>query len=209
MAVLSGVAAADRADRVLSFFKRNWTAIGSPTIDRDGTAVPRYISPFVSTFELDAFADHGRTDDALDLLKRTWGHMLQGDQTGTFWENVSLAGGPQLGSYTSYSHGWATGPTSFLTNTVLGVEPTGPGFSQFTVTPHVPGGLRWAQGRVPTPRGTIYAAWKQRGDGRLTVVVSAPAGTSYTVQLPDGDDAAQQRRAPLTGTTTTTLEGIG
>ncbi len=38
--------------------------------------MPRYVSPFVSTFELDALAAQGRTDDALTLLKRTWGHML-------------------------------------------------------------------------------------------------------------------------------------
>jgi hypothetical protein len=201
LAVLSGAAPADRAARVLSFFKRNWTAIGSPTVDREGTAVPRYVSPFVSTFELDAFAGNGRVDDALELLKRTWGHMLQGDSTGTFWENISLAGGPQLGSYTSYSHGWAAGPTSFLTNTVLGVKPTAPGFSQFTVTPHVPSGLNWAQGRVPTPKGAIYAAWKRSRDGRLTVAVSAPAGTSYSVQLP----GATERATGLSGSTTTTL----
>ena len=72
--------------------------------------------------------------------------MLRGDTTGTFLENVSTAGGPQLGSYTSYSHGWAAAPTSYLTTKVLGVEPDGAGFSSFTVTPQ-PGSLQWARGR--------------------------------------------------------------
>lgn len=198
MAVLSGVASGDRAQSVLSFLKRGWTAVGSPSVDRDGTAVPRYVSPFVSTFELQALAANGRTDDAIGLMKRTWGHMLRGDATGTFWENVSLGGGPQLGSYTSYSHGWAAGPTSFLTNTVLGVQPSGPGFSSFTVTPHPPQGLSWAQGRVPTPKGPIDVAWRRQRDGRLALVVKAPAGTSYSVQLPGAE-----ARTGLSGTTTT------
>ena len=202
LAVLAGVASGERADRVLSTLRSGWTAIGSPTVDVDGSPVPRYVSPFVSTFELDALAAHGRTDDALTLLKRTWGHMLRGDETGTFWENISLAGGPQLGSYTSFSHGWGAGPTSFLTNTVLGVTPSGPGFDEVTIAPHVPSGLSWAQGRVPTPHGSIDVAWKQQRDGRVTVAVSAPAGVRYTVQSP----GSAQRSAAKSGTTTTTLE---
>lgn len=198
LAVLAGVATGDRAQRVLSHLKSGWTAIGSPSVDRDGTAVPRYISPFVSSFELDALAANGRIDDATELLRRTWGHMLRGDETGTFWENISLTGGPQLGSYTSYSHGWGAHPTAFLTGTVLGVQPTGPGWSSFTIAPKPPRGLNWAQGRVPTPRGDVDVAWKRGRDGRLALVVKAPAGTSYDVQLPGGE-----RRTGLSGTTTT------
>jgi hypothetical protein len=200
LAVLSGVAPAERSARVLSFLRGRWTAIGSPSVDVEGSPVPRYISPFVSTFELDALAAGGRTDDALELLRRTWGHMLKGDATGTFWENISLAGGPQLGSYTSYSHGWGAAPTTFLTNTVLGVKPTGAGFAEFSVEPHVPRGLQWAQGRVPTPKGDVEVAWKRTRDGRVTIAVTAPPGTRYTVRAPGGE--AVQR----TGSTTTTLE---
>ena len=83
---------------------------------------------------------------AIGLLRRTWSPMLRGDTTGTFLENVSTAGGPQLGSYTSYSHGWAAAPTSYLTTKVLGVEPDGAGFSSFTVTPQ-PGSLQCGRGR--------------------------------------------------------------
>jgi hypothetical protein len=203
MALVAGVAPAERASAVLDFLKRQWTSIGDPTVDRDGTAVPRYVSPFVSAFELDALAGNGRVDDAIDLMKRTWGHMLRGDTTGTFWENVSLAGGPQLGSYTSYSHGWSAGPTSFLTNDVLGVQPSGPGFQRFTVAPNPPDGLPWAEGRVPTPQGPIEVAWKRGAGGRLTVSVDAPRGTTYDVRIPAGGGAPAQERTGLTGTTTT------
>lgn len=187
LAVLAGVATGDRRAAVLRYFKdTTWTPIGALTTDADGTVVPRYISPFVSSFELDAFAQGGRGDDAIELMRRTWGHMLQGDSTGTFWENVSAAGGPQLGSYTSYAHGWAAAPTSFLTNTTLGVTPTAGGYARFNVLPHPDGGLRWAEGTVPTPRGPIDAAWRRQGR-TLALSVRAPAGTTYTAGVPLAD----------------------
>jgi Bacterial alpha-L-rhamnosidase C-terminal domain len=166
------------------------SGLGALTVDRPGGAVPQYVSPFVTSFELDtAGADRG-----IALLRKVWSPMLRGDTTGTFWENVSTAGGPQLGSYTSYSHGWAAAPTSYLTTKVLGVQPDGPGFSSFTVAPD-PGSLQWAEGAVPTPRGTITVAWKRTAGG-LRLRIEAPAGTTYTATLP-----GQPPKTGLTGTT--------
>ena len=111
--------------------------------------------------------------------------MLRGDTTGTFLENVSTAGGPQLGSYTSYSHGWAAAPTSYLTTKVLGVEPDGAGFSSFTVTPQ-PGSLQWAEGAVPTPHGTIAVAWKRTNTGLRTARRGARRARATAIALPGG-----------------------
>ena len=47
-----------------------------------------------------------------------------------------------------------------LTNDVLGIRPTGPGFSTFDAIPH-PSGLAWAQGSVPTPAGPITFGFKR------------------------------------------------
>jgi hypothetical protein len=115
---------------------------------------------------------------------RTWPHMLTGDTTGTFWENVSLAGAPQLGAYTSLSHGWSAGVVPFLSNVLLGVTPTSGGFGTFTVLPHPASGVTWAEGKVPTPHGEITSSWKQQGTG-LSLAVSAPEGTTYTAGVPD------------------------
>jgi hypothetical protein len=188
MAILAGVATGDRAGAVLRFFREHLRErYGTATVDRDGSPVPRYISPFVSYLELEALASRrseADTEDALALLRRTWGHMLRGDTTGTFWENISLDGGPQLGSYTSLSHGWAAGPVPFLTNRVLGVSPASGGFGTFEVLPHPGSSLRWAAGDVPTPRGTISAAWRRTGS-RLELAVDGPSRTTYTAGVPD------------------------
>ncbi|WP_339153919.1 alpha-L-rhamnosidase C-terminal domain-containing protein [Actinomadura luteofluorescens] len=184
MAVVAGVATGDRAASVLKFFgDRLADPHGDLTVDRAGGAVPQYISPFVSAQSLLAHSSQGDTAGAMSLLRRTWYPMLGKAQPGTLWENVSRAGAPQLGSYTSLSHGWAAAPTSFLTNQVLGVAPASGGFRTFTVLPHPASGLRWAQGRVPTPHGDITAAWKRDG-GTFTLRVDAPRGTTATAGVP-------------------------
>jgi hypothetical protein len=190
MALLAGVATGDRAEAVRRFLAGLDGPFGPLTVDAPGGAVPQYVSPFVTSFQLET-AD---PDTAIGLLRRTWSPMLRGDTTGTFLENVSTGGGPQLGSYTSYSHGWAAAPTSYLTTKVLGVQPDGAGFSSFTVAPQ-PGRLQWAEGAVPTPHGTIEVAFKRSG-GRLQLHVEAPPGTTYSATRPGGEP-----RTGLTGTT--------
>jgi Bacterial alpha-L-rhamnosidase C-terminal domain len=148
--------------------------------------VPRYVSPFVSYQELRAYAAQADAADsarALDLIRRTWAPMLHGTDSGLMWENTSLAGRPQLGSYTSLAHGWSAGPTAYLTNEVLGVTPTSGGFATASVLPHLATGLDWAEGRVPTPHGDLESAWKQ-ADGGFTLRVAAPAGTTVTAGVP-------------------------
>lgn len=184
MAIVAGVATGDRADSVLKFFgDKLANPHGDLTVDKAGGAVPQYISPFVSAQSLLAHSSQEDMAGAMSLLRRTWYPMLGKAQPGTLWENVSPAGAPQLGSYTSLSHGWAAAPTSFLTNQVLGVTPTSGGFGTFTVLPHPASGLRWAEGRVPTPHGDITTAWKQRGK-TFTLRVAAPGGTTATAGVP-------------------------
>ncbi|GAA2161418.1 hypothetical protein GCM10009727_75700 [Actinomadura napierensis] len=184
MAVVAGVATGDRAKSVLKFFgDRLADPHGDLTVDKAGGVVPQYISPFVSGQSLLAYTSQGDMAGAMSVLGRTWYPMLGKDTPGTLWENVSTAGAPQLGSYTSLSHGWAAAPTSFLTNQVLGVTPSSGGFSTFTVFPHPANGLSWAEGKVPTPHGDITAAWKQRGK-TFTLRVAAPGGTTATAGVP-------------------------
>ncbi|MBO2451008.1 hypothetical protein J4573_28190 [Actinomadura barringtoniae] len=197
MAVLSGVATGDRANAVLKFFGGSLAGkYGDLTVDKDGSVVPRYISPFVSNSALLAHVSQGDTNGAMSLLRRTWAPMLERGKPGTLWENVNPDGAPRLGSYTSMAHGWAAGPTSFLTNQVLGVTPTSGGFATFSVLPHPSSGLRWAQGRVPTPAGDITAAWKTSGH-TFTLQLVAPRSTSAMGGVP----ADGVREVELGGTT--------
>jgi Bacterial alpha-L-rhamnosidase 6 hairpin glycosidase domain/Bacterial alpha-L-rhamnosidase C-terminal domain len=190
MAVLSGVAAqGGNESSVFSFLRTQWTPYGPLDIDQPNSFVNQYVSPFVTYYELLAYAGQNSqttTDQAMDLLDRTWSPMEKAGYPGTMWENVSLSGDPQLGAYTSLSHGWSAGVVPFLTNELLGVNPTAGGFSQFTVLPHPPQGMSWAKGAIPTPHGPISTSWKQTDSGNdLAVFVKAPKGTTYSVGVPD------------------------
>ena len=75
----------------------------------------------------------------------------------------------------SYCHGWASGPTPWLSRHVLGVRPLKPGFEEVVVEPHL-GRLQWAEGTVPTPKGLIKVKHTRTPDGKIKSDISAPDG---------------------------------
>ena len=84
----------------------------------------------------------------------------------TSWEGIGPGGSLYEGAYTSMAHGWSTGVLPALTNELLGVRPTAPGFATWSVAA-APGVVAWARGQVPTPHGPLTADWHQPGPGRL------------------------------------------
>jgi alpha-L-rhamnosidase len=144
------------------------------------------ISPFVTNEEVRAEFAQGDTASALSLLQELWGYMDSPgpDFTGADWELVGPTGAPGFGSYTSLAHGWASGATADLSQYVLGVQPSGPGYRAWLVQPH-PGSLTWAEGNVPTPLGTIAVRWAQSPtSGAFSLQVSAPKGTAGNISVP-------------------------
>lgn len=75
-----------------------------------------------------------------------------------------------------------------LSDYVLGVRPTSPGYRTWTFEPR-PGNLMFAEGRVPTPKGVIEARWERVGD-RLKCCVKAPgeAERNFEVDVPKEPD---------------------
>ena len=75
-----------------------------------------------------------------------------------------------------------------LSDYILGVRPTSPGYRTWTFEPR-PGNLTFAEGRVPTPRGFIEARWERVGD-RLKCRVKAPgeAERNFEIALPKEPD---------------------
>jgi len=79
----------------------------------------------------------------------------------------------------SLCHGWAAGPTAWLSEHVLGLSPAAPGFRAVRVSPHL-GGLEWARGTLPTPHGIIMVSHERGPDGQVQTQVEAPAGVTVT-----------------------------
>ncbi len=177
------------------------------------------ISSFFGYYVLQALARAGEIDAALDMIRRYWGAMLDRGAT-TFWEDFDLdwlegsgrideltpAGTKDLhgdfGAYCyvgfrrSLCHGWASGPTAWLSEQVLGIQPLAPGFARVRVAPRL-GGLRWAEGTFPTPRGVIHVRHERRSDGRIASRIDAPPGVSIETdpKLILIDRSAPQTRA--------------
>ena len=110
--------------------------------------------------------EYGFADDAMArLLEHGWKDVLAPD-----WE------GPRLTSECMGLHtrGWGdeahpdTAIAGILTNYVLGVEPTAPGFAAYRVNPLPPPGVTHASGVVPTPWGRLLVSWRL-ADGKPVV----------------------------------------
>ena len=115
--------------------------------------------------------EYGRGEKAFELLNgHNWRKVVEPSWKGlrTTTECMGL-----------HRRGWGdeahpdTAIAGLLTNYVLGVEPTAPGYARFRVRPQPAGGVTWAKGRVPTPFGFIDVAWRLE-NGTPVVTVSAP-----------------------------------
>ncbi len=140
---------------------------------------------FTSYPELVARFESGRADSALDQIRRTYGWMDRNDPGTTNWEGIGPGGSLYEGAYTSMAHGWSTGVLPALTNELLGIQPTSPGFATWVVQPH-PASVAWAKGQVPTPHGPVTADWTNPADGAFTLTVRGPHGTRGSVAVPTG-----------------------
>ena len=158
------------------------------------------LSTFYGFYVLQALAKSGDTDTALDFIRTYWGAMLDYGAT-TFWEDFNLEWTNNAGRideltppgkkdlhgdfgaycYVGYRrslcHGWSSGPTPWLSRTVLGIQPLEPGFKRVRVAPQL-GNLKWAEGSYPTPLGLIKVRHERQPDGTIKSQITAPPGVS-------------------------------
>jgi hypothetical protein len=158
------------------------------------------ISTFYGYYVLEARARAGDHAACLEVIRRFWGAMLDLGAT-TFWEDFNLDWTPNacgidrlvpagmkdihgdFGDYCykgfrhSLCHGWASGPTAWLSEHVLGISPAAPGFAQVRIRPHL-GDLAWAEGAFPTPHGDIRVRHERRADGAIASEIALPAGVT-------------------------------
>lgn len=159
---------------------------------------PKNFSTFYGYYMLEAQAMAGNHQLALDNIRSYWGGMLDMGAT-TFWEDFELDwtknAAPidelvpegkkdihaDFGAYCyknlrhSLCHGWASGPTAWLSRHVLGVNVLEPGMKKVSIEPHL-GDLQWVEGTFPTPHGVIKISHKKSGDGKIVTTVDAPEG---------------------------------
>lgn len=156
------------------------------------------LSTFYGYYVLQARALAGDYAGALDVIRNYWGGMLDLGAT-TFWEHFELswmenAGRideivppgkvdvhADCGAYCfegirhSFCHGWAAGPTAWLSEHILGFKPLTPGSTTLQVRPHLED-LDFAEGSYPTPLGVVTVRHTKTASGEVETVIVAPAG---------------------------------
>ena len=159
---------------------------------------PEKFTSFMGYYLLEALAKGGHYAEAMRLISDYWGRMLDLGAT-TFWEDfnyndaknagrideivpegkfdIHADGGAwcYVGLRHSFCHGWASGPTAWLSGHVLGIEPVEPGFKTVRIDPHL-GDLEWAEGTFPTPYGLIRIRHQKNADGSVSSDIKLPKG---------------------------------
>ncbi len=182
-AYISGVATGVRAQRCREIIEK-----APPGFVRAG-------SPFFMFFALEGMARERRFAQMVAAIRSYWGIQVEAGAT-TTWETYNFDAPRKT---RSHCHGWSAAPTYFLSTYVLGIQPLEPGFAKVRITPQ-PGGLKWAHGRVPTPRGPVTCDWRLDGK-RFALKLWLPPRTPAVVELPvrgkveiiDGRAAASRR----------------
>ncbi len=146
-------------------------------------------SPFNQCMIIDAMAAAGHHDHAFASIMDMWGGQIAYGGTTFFevyrpdWNNILPHNGPvpytQAG-HTSLAHPWGAGVLAWLTEEMLGVKPTEPGFSTFRVHPHFCGYARRAKGDVSTPHGTIRVSFDLES-GQHTLSVPDSTIANYAI----------------------------
>ena len=78
----------------------------------------------------------------------------------------------------SHNHAWMNSVSLFYRSRLLGIMPTGPGWSAVRIRPWLlgRGNLTWARGSVNSVRGVVRSSWVVNpANGRLLLNVSVPA----------------------------------
>ncbi|OLN95837.1 hypothetical protein CCHL11_02681 [Colletotrichum chlorophyti] len=183
--------ASPEAASISSVLTENWTPIGPASPE-----LPGNISPFISSIELEAHFVAGRADRALRLIRDSWGWYLNHPNgtastviegylvDGTFGYRSSR-GYTNDPSYVSHAHGWSSGPTSTLTEYLVGLRVTRPAGAEWSLKP-VFGEVPEAQAGFTTVLGKFSAKWVVRG-GVAAVEWDTPEGTKGWLDLGDGE----------------------
>jgi len=150
------------------------------------------VTPHFNYFAVSAMAEAGRRNEAADWIVAYWGGMLRPDTT-TFWEGYDtrwpkehfhghLQTDHGEGYFVSLCHGWSSGPTAWLMEQVLGIEPTTAGFSKVNIRPDLCG-MQYARGAEPCPQGLVKVDYRH-DDSDFRAVIEMPEGVTAQVSLP-------------------------
>nr|POF09148.1 hypothetical protein CFP56_76277 [Quercus suber] len=179
-AIISGIANSTQATIISRALKARWGPYGAPAPEAGTT-----VSPFITSFELQAHFLAGQPQSAIDLMRFMWADFMLDDPrmtNSTFNEGYDVSGALHYPAYAddariSHAHGWSTGPIIALTNFAAGLHIVNS--SNWLIQPQ-PGDLTMIEAGFETAIGKYSASFTREGvHGKY--VFETPVNTSGTV----------------------------
>jgi alpha-L-rhamnosidase len=103
-------------------------------------------------------------------------YMLAGNRT--IWESFAA---PSVDNETN--HAWTAYPAYIFPRHIVGIMPTGPAFSSFSIKPETRG-LTFAEATVPTVKGTVHSRWEHVSNSEFTLTCEIPPNSTSLVSIP-------------------------
>ncbi|WP_373516710.1 hypothetical protein [Pricia sp.] len=168
--------------------------INAEILTKDGV---QRMSTFYGYYILEAMAKAGDYEGGLRVIRDYWGGMIDLGAT-TFWEDFDILDVPNSGRidelvpstnfdihgdfgeycYVGYRHslchGWASGPTAWMSQHILGIHVMDAG-ETVKIDPNL-GDLEWVKGSFPTKHGILKVSHQKNSDGSIKTEIDAPEG---------------------------------
>ena len=162
LAVLSGVASEDQYEALYEVFKTE-----------------EHASPYMEKYVMEALFSIGHGDYALERERKRYAFMVNHPDHDTLFEHWGV-GVDNNWSGGSVNHAWSGGPLAVFPARMLGIVPTQPGWTEFSVRPD-PAAFDQCSLSFPTVLGTV-AVTLDREKNFLEVTV--PEGSRAEVSIP-------------------------
>lgn len=107
----------------------------------------------------------------------SWGHWFANGR-------VSLAEMWELDAR-SWTHHMYGSVDAWFYQYLAGIRPSAPGFTEISITPHLPKALESASAGITAPAGEVYSSWSKLENGYEFECV-IPEGVKATFALPKG-----------------------
>ncbi|MFB3895666.1 MAG: alpha-L-rhamnosidase C-terminal domain-containing protein, partial [bacterium] len=133
-------------------------------------------SPYFIYYIFEALKKQGENAAVIDCIERLWGNMVKKGLSTTeeLWNAEP--------GYHSLCHAWSAHPIIHLSNILLGIKQTKPGWQEISFSPVFVHADK-VNGKVATPFGTIASGWEKR-NGNTKVYLKLPKGIKANIILP-------------------------
>ncbi len=151
--------------------------------------------------------EYGRPDLAYRLLHQdeypSWGYSIRHGATTIWerWDGWTDTDGFQSPAMNSFNHYSLGSVGDWLFGRVAGIDqlPGSVAYRELLLRPTPGGRLSWARAEQDTARGKVACGWRLT-DGRITVSVAIPPGSTAVLEIPTADSSSvRESDQPLDG----------